>query len=89
LAKAWVKLTCRQRETLQIVGYALKENRFDGLYLSRQAQALVCHAELRVVASELFYTYPESAMNCSARSRSSSMYSNSTHHSDSIASGIK
>jgi bifunctional non-homologous end joining protein LigD len=32
----WVKMTCRQRETLQIVGYALKENRFDGLYLGRQ-----------------------------------------------------
>jgi bifunctional non-homologous end joining protein LigD len=29
-------MTCRQRETLQIVGYALKENRFDGLYLGRQ-----------------------------------------------------
>ena len=31
----WVKLTCRQRAP-QIVGYALKENRFDGLYLGRQ-----------------------------------------------------
>ena len=32
----WTKVTCRQRETLQIVGYALKNNRFDGLYLGRQ-----------------------------------------------------
>jgi bifunctional non-homologous end joining protein LigD len=33
---AWVKMTCRQRETLQIVGFSLKENRFDGLYVGRQ-----------------------------------------------------
>jgi bifunctional non-homologous end joining protein LigD len=33
---AWLKMNCRQRETLQIVGYALKENRFDGLYVGRQ-----------------------------------------------------
>jgi bifunctional non-homologous end joining protein LigD len=33
---AWVKMTCRQRETLPIVGFALKENRFDGLYVGRQ-----------------------------------------------------
>jgi ATP-dependent DNA ligase len=32
----WIKSTCQQRETLAIVGYALKENRFDGLYLGRQ-----------------------------------------------------
>jgi bifunctional non-homologous end joining protein LigD len=32
----WVKQTCRQRETLAIVGYALKDNRFDGLYLGRK-----------------------------------------------------
>ncbi len=32
----WIKSTCRQRETLVIVGYALKENRFDGLYLGRR-----------------------------------------------------
>jgi bifunctional non-homologous end joining protein LigD len=24
----WVKVTCRQRETLPIAGFALKENRF-------------------------------------------------------------
>ncbi|WP_424629624.1 non-homologous end-joining DNA ligase [Bradyrhizobium sp. SYSU BS000235] len=32
----WIKSTCRQRETLVIVGYALKENRFDGLYVGRR-----------------------------------------------------
>jgi bifunctional non-homologous end joining protein LigD len=31
----WVKMTCRQRETLQIAGYALKDNKFDGLYVGR------------------------------------------------------
>jgi bifunctional non-homologous end joining protein LigD len=31
----WVKITCRQRETLPIAGFALKENKFDGLYLGR------------------------------------------------------
>lgn len=32
----WIKMTCRQRETLPIVGYAMKENRFDGLILGRR-----------------------------------------------------
>ncbi len=31
----WVKKTCAQRETLPIAGFALKENRFDGLYVGR------------------------------------------------------
>lgn len=31
----WVKVTCRQRETLPIAGFALKENKFDGLYIGR------------------------------------------------------
>jgi bifunctional non-homologous end joining protein LigD len=31
----WVKVTCRQRETLPIAGFALKESKFDGLYLGR------------------------------------------------------
>src|ERR1700722_14039190 len=31
----WVKVTCRQGETLPIAGFALKENKFDGLYLGR------------------------------------------------------
>ena len=30
-----VKKTCEQRETLLIAGFALKENRFDGLYIGR------------------------------------------------------
>jgi bifunctional non-homologous end joining protein LigD len=34
--KDWIKVTCRQRETLPIAGFALKENRFDGLYVGRQ-----------------------------------------------------
>ena len=32
----WVKVTCRQRETLPIAGFAIKENKFDGIYLARQ-----------------------------------------------------
>ena len=32
----WVKVTCRQRETLPIVGFALKNSKFDGLYLGRR-----------------------------------------------------
>ena len=32
----WVKKTCAQRETLPIAGFALKENKFDGIYLGRQ-----------------------------------------------------
>jgi len=35
-SKDWVKVTCRQRETLPIVGYGVKDNRFDGLYLGRK-----------------------------------------------------
>jgi bifunctional non-homologous end joining protein LigD len=31
-----VKVTCRHRETLPIAGFALKDNRFDGIYLGRQ-----------------------------------------------------
>ena len=31
----WVKKTCAQRETLPIAGFALKENKFDGLYVGR------------------------------------------------------
>ncbi|HKG76805.1 MAG TPA: ATP-dependent DNA ligase, partial [Beijerinckiaceae bacterium] len=29
----WVKITCRQRDTFPIVGYAIKNGKFDGLYL--------------------------------------------------------
>jgi bifunctional non-homologous end joining protein LigD len=31
----WIKKTCAQRETLPIAGFALKQNRFDGLYIGR------------------------------------------------------
>jgi bifunctional non-homologous end joining protein LigD len=30
-----VKKTCSQRETLPIAGFALKENKFDGIYVGR------------------------------------------------------
>jgi bifunctional non-homologous end joining protein LigD len=32
----WAKKACAQRETLPIAGFALKENRFDGLYVGRR-----------------------------------------------------
>jgi ATP-dependent DNA ligase len=32
----WVKKTCQQRETLPIAGFALKTNKFDGIYLGRR-----------------------------------------------------
>jgi bifunctional non-homologous end joining protein LigD len=31
----WVKKTCAQRETLPIAGFALKADKFDGIYLGR------------------------------------------------------
>jgi bifunctional non-homologous end joining protein LigD len=31
----WVKVTCRQPETLPIARFALKANKFDGLYIGR------------------------------------------------------
>jgi bifunctional non-homologous end joining protein LigD len=34
-SNAWVKKTCAQRETLPIAGFALKENKFDGIYVGR------------------------------------------------------
>jgi bifunctional non-homologous end joining protein LigD len=32
----WVKKTCQQRETLPIAGFALRANKFDGIYLGRR-----------------------------------------------------
>ena len=32
----WVKVTCAQREALPIAGFALKANKFDGLYIGRR-----------------------------------------------------
>jgi bifunctional non-homologous end joining protein LigD len=34
-SNAWVKKTCAQRETLPIAGFALKKNKFDGIYVGR------------------------------------------------------
>jgi bifunctional non-homologous end joining protein LigD len=31
----WVKVTCRQRETLPIAGFAIKDDHFDGIYVGR------------------------------------------------------
>jgi ATP-dependent DNA ligase len=40
--KEWVKVTCQQRETLPIAGFALKEKRFDRLYLGgRKGKQLI------------------------------------------------
>lgn len=33
----WVKVTCQQRETLPIVGYSMKDNRFEGLIIGRHS----------------------------------------------------
>src|SRR5438552_17603569 len=32
----WVKVTCRQRETLAIAGFALDGKKFDGIYVGRR-----------------------------------------------------
>jgi ATP-dependent DNA ligase len=47
---AWVKMTCRQRETLQIVGFSLKDNRFDGLYVGRQDGDQLIYAAKSITA---------------------------------------
>jgi bifunctional non-homologous end joining protein LigD len=41
---AWVKMTCRNRGTLSIVGYAMKDSRFDGLYVGLQADDQLIYA---------------------------------------------
>lgn len=40
----WRKTTCRKRETLHIVGYALKDGRFDGIYLGREEAGELIYA---------------------------------------------
>jgi bifunctional non-homologous end joining protein LigD len=35
-SRDWVKVTCRQRETLTIAGFALDEGKWDGIYLGRR-----------------------------------------------------
>jgi hypothetical protein len=32
----WVKKTCAQRETLTIAGFAMKDRKFDGIFVGRQ-----------------------------------------------------
>jgi bifunctional non-homologous end joining protein LigD len=44
-------VTCRQRETLPIAGFALKENRFDGLYIGRQKGNELIYAGKSIMAS--------------------------------------
>lgn len=36
----WVKKTCAQRETLPIAGFALKENKFDGIYIGLDSSSI-------------------------------------------------
>ncbi len=33
--EAWIKSTCRHRDTFAVVGWAEKNNKFDGIYLGR------------------------------------------------------
>jgi bifunctional non-homologous end joining protein LigD len=40
----WVKKTCAQRETLPIAGFALKANKFDGIYMGRRKGADLIYA---------------------------------------------
>jgi bifunctional non-homologous end joining protein LigD len=40
----WRKVTCRRRETLRIVGYAMRDGRFEGLYLGREEQGELLYA---------------------------------------------
>jgi bifunctional non-homologous end joining protein LigD len=47
----WVKKTCAQRETLPIAGFAMKENKFDGLYLARRAGKDMIYAGKSTTAS--------------------------------------
>jgi bifunctional non-homologous end joining protein LigD len=43
-SNAWVKKTCAQRETLPIAGFALKENKFDGVYVGRLTGNVLVYA---------------------------------------------
>jgi bifunctional non-homologous end joining protein LigD len=40
----WIKVTCRLRETLAIIGYSLKGRSFDGLYLARSERGKLVYA---------------------------------------------
>jgi len=38
----WVKVTCRQRGTLPIDGFAIKDKQFDGIYIGRTRATAWC-----------------------------------------------
>ncbi len=40
----WVKVTCAQRETLRIAGFALDGNKWDGLYIGRERAGQLIYA---------------------------------------------
>jgi bifunctional non-homologous end joining protein LigD len=40
----WVKVTCAQRETLQIAGFALDGNKWDGIYVGREKAGQLIYA---------------------------------------------
>ena len=40
----WVKITCAQRETLQIAGFALDGNKWDGIYVGREKAGQLIYA---------------------------------------------
>jgi bifunctional non-homologous end joining protein LigD len=43
---SWVKKTRAQRETMPIAGFALKQNKFDGIYVGgRRGKDLVCRQD--------------------------------------------
>jgi bifunctional non-homologous end joining protein LigD len=46
----WVKRTCTQRETLTIAGFAIKENKFDGLYVGRRKGRDLIYAGRSIMA---------------------------------------
>jgi bifunctional non-homologous end joining protein LigD len=43
-SNSWVKITCAQRETLAIAGFALDGNKWDGLYVGRRKGADLIYA---------------------------------------------
>ena len=43
-SRDWVKVTCAQRETLTIAGFALDGNKWDGLYLGRRKDGELVYA---------------------------------------------
>jgi bifunctional non-homologous end joining protein LigD len=47
----WVKVTCAQRETLPIAGFALDGNKWDGIYVGREKGGRLIYAERSITAS--------------------------------------